>query len=311
MPKHGMKIVSQQTGLSPHVLRVWEKRYQAVTPRRTESNRRMYTDSEIQRLKALAILTNLGYSIGQIAKLNCSELQVLLRKHDDYVSEGLGDISLVHNDEQEVSFIRRAIQATKEIDQAKLEAIFDEATIAFGYSGLLERVLVPFIKMVGQLWHEGLLSSSDEHAASCAIREYLAHTTRPYTSCNNAPSIVVTTPSGQLHEIGAVIAASLARKAGWNVTYLGASLPAEEIASAAMKRRAKAVALSIVYPMDDPHLIGELRRLRKHLSPDVAIIIGGQGAELLGGQLAELKITLLKSIKEFNTCLCKIRTCSL
>ncbi|SHK02493.1 B12 binding domain-containing protein [Rubritalea squalenifaciens DSM 18772] len=309
MPKHGIKIVTQQTGLSPHVLRVWEKRYQAVTPMRTDTNRRLYTDSELQRLKALAILTGLGYAIGQIARLSCSELQVLLRKHDNSINDRSEAPATDLGDEQEKGFISRAIQATKEMDQAKLETIFDEASIAFGYSGLLERVMVPFIKLVGQLWQEGHISSSDEHAASCAIREYLAHTTRPFTSSTSSPSLIVTTPSGQLHEIGAVIAASLARKAGWNVTYLGASLPAEEIASAAIKRQAKAVALSIVYPVDDPHLLGELGRLRRHL-PNTPIIVGGQGAAALAPQLSEFKMKHLSSIREFNTCLCKIRSCS-
>ena len=74
----------------------------------------------------------------------------------------------------------------------------------------------------------------------------------------NAPVLVVATPSGQLHELGALLVGAAAANLGWHVTYLGASLPAAEIAGAALQNRARAVALSLVYPEDDPTLEDEL-----------------------------------------------------
>ena len=79
---HGIKVVVNQTGLSAHVLRVWEKRYSAVTPHRTETNRRMYTDQDIKRLQLLVRLTKAGYSIGQIANLDHKELKETIATAD-------------------------------------------------------------------------------------------------------------------------------------------------------------------------------------------------------------------------------------
>ena len=66
---HPIKVVAKKTGLSPHLIRVWERRYGAVTPERSDTQRRMYSEREIERLKVLQMLTEAGHSIGNIATL--------------------------------------------------------------------------------------------------------------------------------------------------------------------------------------------------------------------------------------------------
>ena len=94
----------------------------------------------------------------------------------------------------------------------------------------------------------------------------------------SAPTLVVTTPVGQWHEIGALMVASTAAAGGWRVTYLGTNLPAEEIAAAVQHQAAKAVALSIVYPADDPRIREELINLRRYLGHEVNLVVGGRGS---------------------------------
>ena len=64
------------TGLSPHLIRIWEKRYSAVAPERTDTNRRLYSDAEIERLNLLRLATRAGHSIGNIAKLPLGPAQI-------------------------------------------------------------------------------------------------------------------------------------------------------------------------------------------------------------------------------------------
>jgi len=90
---------------------------------------------------------------------------------------------------------------------------------------------------------------------------------------------VVATPQGQAHELGALAAAVTASTIGWRVTYLGANLPAEEIAAAAAQNDARAVALSIIYPPGDPGLLPELKRLHAYLQADVRLVVGGLSAD--------------------------------
>ena len=74
---HAIKAVSRRTGLSAHVIRIWEKRYGAVEPERTGTNRRLYSEDQIQRLGLLRDLTHAGHSIGHVAKLPPAKLREL------------------------------------------------------------------------------------------------------------------------------------------------------------------------------------------------------------------------------------------
>ncbi|HWC58696.1 MAG TPA: MerR family transcriptional regulator, partial [Verrucomicrobiae bacterium] len=70
-----IQAVSRRTGLSPHVIRIWEKRYNAVLPSRTESNRRLYSGEEIERLALLRDVSRAGHTISSIARLSTPELR--------------------------------------------------------------------------------------------------------------------------------------------------------------------------------------------------------------------------------------------
>ena len=68
-------VVSHRTGLSPHVIRVWERRYGVIKPHRSTGNRRLYSQAEIERLRLLKLVTDAGYPIGQIAHVPDDELR--------------------------------------------------------------------------------------------------------------------------------------------------------------------------------------------------------------------------------------------
>ena len=269
-----MKLVSQRTGLSPHVLRVWERRYGAVSPDRSDSNRRLYGDDELKRLEILAALTRGGHSIGQIASLPVEELESLATSLATVPKVVAPRRASVAGEE----FFEDAWECVRELDVEKLRGVLESAIVSMGISVMTEQLIVPLIERVGVGWELGEISVAEEHAASAVIKEILFMASRPYAPTMGAPGLVVTTPSGQLHELGGVLVACAARRQGWEVSYLGASLPAEEIARVAIRRKARAVGLSIVYPADDPELPGELLRLGRLLPDDVALLIGGRAA---------------------------------
>jgi methanogenic corrinoid protein MtbC1 len=108
----------------------------------------------------------------------------------------------------------------------------------------LEKVIGVLAQRVGDLWRAGEILAAHEHFASAAIRGFLGRNARPFAPGSNLPTLVVGTPSGQLHELGAVMVAAGANDLGWRVVYLGPSLPAGELAAAAAQNQARAVALS-------------------------------------------------------------------
>ena len=75
---HPIGVVSRRTGLKPDLIRAWERRYGAVSPERSQTRRRFYTDDDIERLQLLRKAVNGGRSIGQIAELTELELRELI-----------------------------------------------------------------------------------------------------------------------------------------------------------------------------------------------------------------------------------------
>jgi methanogenic corrinoid protein MtbC1 len=174
------------------------------------------------------------------------------------------------------AFLDGCIVAVKQLDFHALEEALKRAESVLGAQGLLQRVVGPLAQAIGELWREGAITAAHEHFASAVIRTFLGHAAKPFAGAANAPVLLVATPAGQLHELGALLAAASAANLGWHIIYLGASLPAAEIAGAAKQNHARAVALSLVYPEDDPRLGRELARLRELLSPEIPLLVGGR-----------------------------------
>lgn len=270
---HAMKGVSHRTGLSAHVIRIWEKRYGAVTPARTGTNRRLYSEEQIERLSLLRDLTRAGHSIGLVAKLETPAL----RKLAAAAPQESGQAGHVLTKSQRAGpFLEECIAAVRKLDSRALEDALNRAATELGSQGLLQRVAAPLAQGIGDLWRDGTITAAHEHFASAVIRIFLGQAAKPFAGLESAPVLVVATPSGQLHELGALLVAAAATNLGWHVTYLGPSLPVAEIAGAARQNRARAVALSLVYPEDDPRLEGELARLRELLPPETALLAGGR-----------------------------------
>ena len=73
-PRYPVRLVAVRTGLTPHVLRAWERRYGVVSPARTDGGQRLYSDLDIERLRLLRRLTDRGHAIRRIALLPIAEL---------------------------------------------------------------------------------------------------------------------------------------------------------------------------------------------------------------------------------------------
>lgn len=304
---HTIQAVSKRCGLSPHVIRIWERRYSALTPWRSDSNRRMYCDDEVGRLTILRELTERGYRIGNVAKLTTPELQELLQKE---LAQGAASAVPVNAEEEmegAEQFVTGCIAAAKKYESDRLRQLLIRARMSLGQRGMLHQVICPLIAEIGQGWQEGHLRPGHEHVATAVIREILLTPVPGSTLAANAPEIVVGTPVGEIHELGAMLVVSSARDLGWRVTYLGPNLPVEEIAACVKSRNAAAVALSVVYPEGCQMIEEKVRRLREMLPETVAMIVGGRAAAGYQEKLPDLKIHWASCLHDLDKALMKIR----
>jgi DNA-binding transcriptional MerR regulator len=294
--RHPIGVVADRTGLSVHQLRAWERRYGAVEPSRTEGNHRLYSDADVRRLGILSELTERGGRIGQLAGRPTEELVSLLERQgrDGGAAPPSGD------GDELAACRRRALDAVEAYDVDRLESLVRRASLKHGLATFVDELVVPVLTEVGTRWHDGDLGIAQEHIASGVFTRVLQHILEGAASEREGPALLVATPAGHRHEIGAMIAAAVAATEGWRVLYLGADLPAAEIARTAGEVDARAVALSVVYGPDEGSVGEELRRLRGRLPRSVKLLVGGRGASRVAAGGAAAAGEGLEIVTEFG-----------
>lgn len=301
---HPIQLAARLTGLSTHVIRIWEQRYQAVEPRRTAANHRLYSQEDIERLGLLRDVTHAGHNISQVARLSNDELRALAANVPALELQASRSAAAMPAPD---AWLDECLASVQSLDGRALEDTLKRAGTTLGTQGVLQRVLAPLTQTLGALWREGKITAAHEHFATGHIRAFLANLAKPFGGNEGAPALVVATPSGQLHEMGALLVGALAANLGWNVTSLGASLPAAEIAGAARQKRARAVALSLVYPEDDANLPGELKLLRDALPKDTTLIVGGRAMPSYRETLVSLGAVPVEDLVQLGLALDRLR----
>lgn len=292
-PLHSVRVVARRTGLTPDLLRAWERRYGAVQPVRSAGGQRNYSDADVERLQLLVQATAAGRAIGQVASLDTAELQELVaadRIAGGPVESAAADLPAAER------YWQDALGATERFDARVLESTLRTAALRLPSDQALDRVFVPLLMEIGSRWEQGRLPPANEHLATAVIRRVLSWMTDLSAAPDLAPTIVVGTPAMQLHDLGAMLAATVAATSGWRVAFLGPSLPADELARAARMVQADTVALSIIDPVDSEHVRRELRQLRSELPQSVALVVGGSGAAAMRDVLEHIGAHRLDSL---------------
>lgn len=300
-PRHPIRVVARRTGITVHVLRAWERRYAVVEPGRTAGGQRLYSDADIERLKLLRDAVASGRSISQVATLRDEALAELVTQ-DRASGVSAGEAVAEADSGTEVArYLSSSLQAAERMDDDALHRLLLRALVSLRPVDFIEGVVEPLLYEVGERWHQGQLRPSHEHAVSIAVRRVLTFLLSAYEPKADAPTLVTTTITGDPHEFGAMLASVLAGEAGWRVLYLGASLPADEIARAAAVSGAAAVAVSAVDDRGAELLVREFERLRAQLPDRVRVLAGGRAVEQYAselGHIAGLEVIDLQELRE-------------
>jgi methanogenic corrinoid protein MtbC1 len=302
LPKHPIAIASERSGLSQDLLRIWERRYRAVEPGRGPGGHRAYSDADITRLRLLNAVTSAGRSIGQVAGLSTDELTRLAQ--DDNAARAERDKGAAAESRNERSdaahIVKLALASTARLDAPDLEHNLRRAIAQLGITSFIEDVASPILRRIGEEWHAGRLTIAHEHLASSIIHDIVAESMRAIARGAGEPTVLVATLTGERHAIGATLVAATAASEGWRVLYLGADLPARDIAAAAIATKARAIALSVIYVQDRARTVGELSALRALLSPSVSIVVGGAGAAGMQDELGQIGIRVGGSLRDLR-----------
>jgi DNA-binding transcriptional MerR regulator/methylmalonyl-CoA mutase cobalamin-binding subunit len=289
LPRHPIRVVAERTGLTAVTLRAWERRYGAVKPSRTEGSQRLYSDGDIQRLRLIARLAAVGYSLADLAKFSTAALARMTGRPlpEEGASEGSGSTTALEAARAD-AVITRMMGDTRALDAVALRAGLTQSVMTFGPLSALDRIFSPFLHQVGVAWACKDASVAQEHLASSVVRDVLGWMLQNIGSQPDAPAVVATTVTGELHEFGAMMAGIQAAVAGWRVIYLGPNLPASEIARVAKSVDARVVALGVVNNQVTKSLRHEFSAVRQRLGSKATIVGGGAGT-------AEHQLTMRRS----------------
>jgi DNA-binding transcriptional MerR regulator/methylmalonyl-CoA mutase cobalamin-binding subunit len=308
-PRYPVRLVSLRTGLTPHVLRAWERRYQVVTPTRSEGGQRLYSERDVERLTRLRRLTERGHAIGRIATIGLDELVGLdeASASEDTPTSPLETRYTRSADDGVHDVTQAGLRAIQRLDAAELQAILERAAVTFGVPDFLDRVLAPVLEDIGEGWQARSVTIAQEHLATGVFRRVLGWLLGVYEVNGAAPRLVVATPPGQVHELGALMVAVSAAAEGWAVTYLGPDLPVADLVNAVAQTGARAVAISVVYLPDDRDLAAALREIRASLPARVPLLLGGRATPAIRPEREVSGVTVIDSLPELRALLRRMR----
>ena len=250
--------VAKLTGLAAARLRAWERRYAVVRPARMPNGYRAYTAEQVALLRAFARLIDAGERIGDLADEGIEE--VLARAEQfDLAGSTHGEL----------------LEAVVAYDRDRLEHLVQDEIDTRGLAGFAREVVMPFAIEVGDLWALGKIPIAVEHLASEVVVHALKAGLRAQQG--DGPICVAALLPHERHEWGFLCCLADVQEMGWQIHYLGADLPPDEIVEVAWKRQAQAVALSASDPTNVEPLLTTLVQLPDRLPPRAFAVIGGSG----------------------------------
>jgi DNA-binding transcriptional MerR regulator len=265
-----IREAAHRAGVTPEVLRAWERRYGVVTPERTASGYRLYDDAAIARLRSMRRLIDQGWTASSAA-------QHIVTAPD----AGVLTPSASQPDATATEMAQRFVTAAAAMNAAGVEAVLDEMLSRASFEVAVDRYLFPALRALGDAWAEGDLSVAAEHAASAAVHRRLgaAFDAAASRTHDQSPVLVGLAP-GARHEFGALAFAVAARRSGLPVEYLGPDLPVEDWERAGRATGARAVIIGV--PTEGDVAAG--RAVARRLESDGlswVVAFGGDGAASL------------------------------
>lgn len=264
--KYRIGVVTRLTGLSADVVRVWERRYGAIRPSRSDGGTRLYSDTDIARLRKLRQAVDKGHGIGQAAKLADAELDEIVSNPE--LASGGPDVYATVRE--------RFLDAVQKMDVVAADLELSRAATLFPAHALTMNIVAPILVEIGERWAHQEFGVAHEHVASGLLRNLLSSLFRLYPPSGHAETIVLATPSSERHEFGVLLAALLAATRGWRVVYLGVDLPSSDIGFAVKLTGARFLALSVA--TYSPQIEEEMESLSRRLPDSTRVWVGGAEA---------------------------------
>ena len=262
---YSIKAAALASGLSVETLRAWERRYGVVKTRRDEAGHRVYGASDVARLRRLRLAVERGHAIGKIAHVADAEIDRMIAERDS----GGGPAAAAQ------ALAARIVEAAAGFDVEGCDQAVAMALALLPLPAVFAEVFAPVLHEVGERWHDGRFTVGQERLVSGSVRRRTSALLNSYDAAAQVATVVFATLSGEMHELGILMYATLGASRRVRACYLGPDMPPLEIADFARHVGATAVAVSLVMPDALGSALAQLATLRAALGPQIEIWVGG------------------------------------
>ncbi len=258
--------LQQFSGIKAHTIRMWEQRYNALNPNRTDGNTRYYDNSQLKRLLNIVSLMNTEFKVSELCCMSDDELFKHLDKQLN---------NTIVTDEKTEYFVSQLIASAVYYDEVHFEKIFSNAILRYGIKGTYEKVIYPLLIRIGLMWATSNIPPAQEHFISNLIRQKLfsAIDSLPPAKQTNELWLLLL-PENEFHEISLLFAHYMLKYAGKKVIFLGCNVPIEVINSSFNTVKPTHLLFFLVHHNDTDLAQNYLHELRKAF-PDTKIFYSG------------------------------------
>ncbi len=209
-----IKEIEALTGVKAHTIRIWEQRYEMVTPKRTDTNIRYYDEQDLRKLLNVALLNKNGYKISEIASFSEKD-----------ISERVMKLAIEKNDHE--NQLQALTLSMLELNEQAFEKLLSTAFLQMGIEKTMIQVVFPFFRSIGIMWQTGSINPAHEHFITNIVRQKLVVAIDgQHTRMDGwGKKYMLFLPEGEFHEIGLLFANYAIRARGHQVIYIGANVP--------------------------------------------------------------------------------------
>ena len=263
MSNYSIRDLAHLSGIKAHTIRIWEQRYNIITPKRTDTNIRIYNDEDLKLVLNIALLKEHEYKISEIAKFS-----------PDQLSKEVMNIAEKQNSYPEQ--IHALTIAMIDLSETEFEKIMATNTVKFGFENMIIHIIYPFLSRIGVLWVTGSIGPAQEHFISNLIRQKLIVAIDGLAAQPTVDSkkFVLFLPEGELHELSLLFANYVLKSRHNKVIYLGQTLPFEELVYVCESQKPDYILAAITSTPGQNETQEYVNRLEDTF-PDVHILLTG------------------------------------
>ena len=264
-----INVISTACGVMPHTIRMWEKRYQIFTPKRSEGGQRLYSEVDLDKAKLIVSLKEQGHTISSLARNSLQDLRSLLEVNNRADSESEKMFTSIET--------KKLLKHLENFDIDLVVSGMQHLRLSMGVKEFIFKIVLPVMHEIEKLSLKGTYSITQEHIISTIVRDQL----NQINLANEGPNtkrFALATPDGNLHELPIMIAEIICHANRVSTNYLGASHPAECLGEAVNAIKCKTIVMGVISSAQwnyEKNIVKYLESIDKCLRNKVEIILGG------------------------------------